>query len=210
MLKIKKSTGVMLLLAVLLSSGEVTLPAFAQGAQGSSVESFQDQGKAYEQLGRYNEAERAYSEAIKEAEKLGSQNPKLVNALDLMGHFCYDRGDYGKSALYFRRELDIVNRLTRPEDKFMIGVMKDLAKSLCYQGQMNEAEDLYRKVLETNQRILQKAEEKNQRNLVNERGAVASSLDDMAFCLRQAGESGQASVYEKQAVEIRSKLMEHN
>jgi tetratricopeptide (TPR) repeat protein len=209
MLRFKGNHGLVLLSSLLMCT--ITVPAaHAQGAQGSSVESFQAQGRAYEELGKYNEAERAYTESVREAEKLGSQNPKLISALDLMGHFCYDRGDFGKSAQYYRRELDIVSRLTRPEDKFMIEVTRNLAKSLMYQGQLNESEDLYRRVLETNQRILQKAEERNQRNLVNERGAVATSLDDMAFCLRQAGSLGQASVYEKQAVRVRSQLMESN
>jgi tetratricopeptide (TPR) repeat protein len=149
--------------------------------------------KAYKQ-GNYIEAETQFSIALKLAEELGPQDPRLGTSLNNLGMAYKTRGQFGKAELLFRRALRVYKKALGPAHPHVAAVLSNLATLYGSQGNYAEAEPLYKQALA----IAEDA-------LGPDHPDVGATLDSYADLLRKTRRYEEATAMEMRAKTIRAK-----
>ncbi len=125
--------------------------AFAQVEpwQGHMVAGVQ----AYQQ-GNYPEAEKQLVAALKEAEGLGPQDPRLATTLNNLALLYDAQGKYAEAEPLYKRALAIREQVLGPEHRSVATSLSNLAELYKAQGKYAEAEPLYKRSLAIREKAL--------------------------------------------------------
>ncbi len=148
--------------------------------------------KAYQQ-GRYTDAERSFQAAVKEAEALGPQDPRLATSLNNLAELYRLQGKYAEAEPLNKRALAIRQKALGPAHPDVANSLNNLAGLYHQQGKYNEAEPLYKRSLA----IVEKA-------LGPAHPHVATSLENYAMLLRKTNREAEAARMEAHAEAIRA------
>lgn len=80
---------------------------------------YMQDGKSAYEVGRYSEAERILSMAVKEAEKFGSYDGRLLESLKTLADFYTHRGEASIARSLIQRALRIALGTVGPDDKLV-------------------------------------------------------------------------------------------
>ena len=171
----------------------------ASFSQGILWETYNDAGmEAYKQ-GDYTKAEKLWVAALKEAEKFGTQDPRLATGLNNLGVLYKAQGKYSEAEPLCRRSLAIREKTLGPDHPDVATSLGNLAGLYRAQGKYGEAEPLYKRSLA----IYEKA-------LGPDHPDVATSLENYALLLRKTQRNAEAVEMEAHAKAIRDKHASEN
>ena len=108
----------------------------------------QSEGARLREQGKYEDARRAYEDALRVAESTGSVDSRLAQTLNNLAASCYDGGHYAEAESYYRRALDI----WKPDEsadgrRNLASLWGNLAALYAATARDNQAEPLYRKAI---------------------------------------------------------------
>jgi len=115
--------------------------------QGGRWESYNAAGVEEYQRGDYAEAEKQLAAAIKEAEGLGSQDPRLATSLNGLAGVYRAQGRYAEAEPLYRRALAIREKALGAEHPDVAQSLNNLALLYAAQGRFGEAEPLHKPAL---------------------------------------------------------------
>lgn len=151
----------------------------------------------FEHLGRADEAERLYREAlaIQEAER-GPSDLLLIHGLHSLGSLLGRQGRHDEAEATLRRAIDILTRALGPEHPRTVGSYLNLAAELSRQRRYAQADSIFRFV-----------EEVWERTRGPRHPSVAVALTSHARTLEQMGRLDQAEADVTTALEIRAESL---
>jgi serine/threonine protein kinase/Flp pilus assembly protein TadD len=154
-------------------------------------------GEVYQALGRYDQAESIYREALKLQRALwGNMNTNVADSLDRLGHELHAcRGEASESASLIMEALMIRTNLLGPVHLQVAASLDHLGGVLAYKGEMLEASRLFRQSLAMRRHLLG-----------NDRPEVVESLTVLADTVRYLNNAGEAEQYAREALTILSRL----
>ena len=104
-------------------------------------------GMVYEQQGKFEQADRAYQEAIRQDEtRMGRTAYNLVHILSIAGAFEFHRGDYARAVDYNQRALQILTAFD-PHNTNILLLRFSLAQAFEEMGDVERARRTYEDVL---------------------------------------------------------------
>ena len=120
----------------------VALWTAAASAQQTRWEKLTDAGvKAYQE-GRYAEAEKLLSDALKEAEKLGPNDPRLAASLNNLAAIYDAQGKYAEAEPLYKRSLAIREKALGPDHPDVATTLENYADLMRKTGREAEAEKM--------------------------------------------------------------------
>ncbi len=146
---------------------------------------------AYQQ-GRYADAERLLKAAMKEAERFGPEDPRLITTLDNLATVYHAQGRYEAAEPLSREARSIDGKAPRPE----VSTGGILAELSIAQGKYAEAEPLLARTL----KIREKA-------TVRDDAGIAVTLNDLGLVHYFQGKYAEAEPLLKRALEMREKAL---
>jgi tetratricopeptide (TPR) repeat protein len=129
----------------LRGTAEVAL-AYQEHPRLASWETYLDHALQLQKQGHYREAEEAYVSAMREAERLGLDDPVVARVYMNLGRLRTLQYDYSGARLAFEHSLSIAEK-TFGEDYFTAGLILNIAITYQQQRQYAAAEPLYRRAL---------------------------------------------------------------
>jgi len=102
--------------------------------------------QAYEQ-GDYDEAEKQFLRALKEAENFGEQDSRLAKSLQALATLYSLEDKHQEAVLLLQRAVAITEKGLGPEHHTLAAYLNDLAFTNTHQGKYAEAEPLYLRAL---------------------------------------------------------------
>ena len=121
----------------------VLLASTQASAQSTPWETSTAAGLEAYQQGRYGEAEKYLSAALKEAENFGPEDPRLATSLNNLAGIYVTQGKYAEAEPLYKRSLAILG----PEHPDVAASLNNLAVLYDNQGRYEEAEPLYQRAL---------------------------------------------------------------
>ena len=97
------------------------------------------------QLGRHDEIEKQFLQAITEAEKLGAADLRLASSLNDLGGLYLAQGKYALSETLCQRSLSILEKLVPADHPFLGTALNNLGQIYDNQGRYAEAEPLLKR-----------------------------------------------------------------
>ncbi|MEP6938122.1 MAG: serine/threonine-protein kinase [Rudaea sp.] len=151
--------------------------------------------RAFDRLGRYREAEPLYLEALgMQRRLLGNQHPALAATLNNLSVLRFHEDDYAGTIDFSRQAMAIWAAQGKPEHPFALISKSHLAVALRDSGDLVQAEQVGREVLDSRMR------------LEGDNGlAVSISMDDLGVTLRLSGRAADAVAMHARAQELREK-----
>src|SRR5688572_11370747 len=101
--------------ALVMSALCLFLLSVVARAQNTLWDKYTRSGTEAAERGNYDEAERNYLAAIREAEKLGPNNLYLSHSLSELGRVNYEQGKYAQAEALYKRALKIDEELQGAE-----------------------------------------------------------------------------------------------
>ncbi len=153
-------------------------------------------GWDYMTLGLFEPAERHFRRAVElRRATQGEENPETLDALNNLGSFLTEKGEYAESAALFEKLVEVQKRTLGPEHWTTLRSINNLGYSLDWQGQTEEAEKLYRTAYEGLTRVAgpRDAERLN-------------ALNNLAICLQTMGKYDEADPLFRELIDIRTAL----
>ena len=148
-----------------------------------------DEGsKAYSEQD-FAEAEKQYVAALKEAEKFGPQDARLINSLDSLASLYEAQGKWVEAEPLYQRTVAIQENLLGLEHPDVADNLNNLAIVYKAQGKYSEAEPLYKRALA----IREKANGPDHPD-------VAESLDNLAMVYKTEGNYVEAETLYKRSL----------
>lgn len=160
-------------------------------------ESYIEAGKKSFQQSRYAAAEELFSAALKEAENLGSNNPRIATSLHSLAVVYQYEGKYDQALKLYRRALEINERTLGKEHPQVAGILNDLAMLYLSQGKYAKAESLFKRAITINEKTYGK-----------ENRDLASNLNNLGLVYRAMGKNALAGTLFQRALTIREKAPE--
>ena len=160
-------------------------------------ESYIEAGKKSFQQSQYAEAEELFLAALKEAENLGSNDPRLATSLHSLAVVYQYENKYDQALNLYRKALEINERTLGKEHPQVAGILNDLAMLSLSQGKYAEAESLFKRAITINE----KAYGKENRDL-------ACNLNNLGLVYRAMGKNALAGTLFQRALTIREKAPE--
>ena len=151
--------------------------------------------KAYRQ-GNYLEAEKQLVAALKEAEGLGPQDPRLATTLNYLALVYDAQGKYADAEPLYKRSLAILENALGPEHPDVAKSLNNLALLYHHQGKYAKAEPLYMRSLAISERALGP-----------EHPQVATGLNNLAEIYRAEGRYADAEPLYQRSLAIREKAL---
>ncbi len=116
---------------------------FAQGcAQGTRWDRYIDAGTEAYQQANYAEAEKQWTDALREAEKFGPEDPRLATSLNNLGELYRLQGKYAEAEPLYQRSLAIWEKALGPEHPDVAMVLENYAGLLRETGREEEASSM--------------------------------------------------------------------
>ena len=154
--------------------------------------------KAYQQ-GHYDEAQRNFESALKEAEQFGSDDARLATSLNDLASVYKAQGKYAEAEPLHKRALAIREKALGPEHPDVAKRFNNLALLYHVQGRYAEAEAFYMLALSIDEKSLEP-----------EHPNLALRLENYAALLRETGRPDNAEELEARAKAIRAKHAQEN
>ncbi len=151
--------------------------------------------KAYRQ-GNYLEAEKQLVAALKEAEGLGPQDPRLATTLNYLALVYDAQGKYADAEPLYKRSLAILENALGPEHPDVAKSLNNLALLYHHQGKYAKAEPLYMRSLAISEKALGP-----------EHPQVATGLNNLAEIYRAEGRYADAEPLYKRSLAIDEKAL---
>lgn len=111
---------------------------------GARWDAYTQLGQEAFRYGRFIEAERALAAAIREAERLGPRDSRLVTSLTNLAALYLELGGYAEAEPLYRRALEISETMLGPEHPDVAVGLENLAIVYAAQGKDALAEPLRR------------------------------------------------------------------
>ncbi len=146
-------------------------------AQPARWETLTDEGVRAHEQGRYVEAGRLLSAALKEAENFKQNDSRVVDSLNNLAELYYTHGKYDQAEPLYKRALSIAEQVLSADDPKLARSLNNLGTLYQTQGKYVEAEPLYRRSLA----IWKQA-------LGPQNPSVATSLNNLAEPVQRSGE----------------------
>jgi tetratricopeptide (TPR) repeat protein len=110
-------------------------------------------GNTYLRLGRYDEAERLFREAVGAWERArGPDHPDLAGPLTSLALVKHERGDFDQAEAMYRRALAMKRKAHGDDHPDVVGIQSNLALLLQEKGDLDAAEPLFRRILASDRR----------------------------------------------------------
>jgi len=154
--------------------------------------------KAYEE-GCYAEAEKLLLAALKQAEKLGPNDPRLTASLNNLAGLYEDQGKDAQAEPLYQRSLAILEKSLGPDHPHIALSLNNLAALYDNQGSYTQAEPLYQQALAIREKTVGPDHPK-----------VAESLENYAALLRKMNREAEAEKLEARAKAIRDRHAQEN
>lgn len=106
------------------------------------------------QQGRYEEAEKRWTSALKKAEKFNPEDPRLATSLDELSFFYNSQLKYVEAEPLYRRLLALRETVLGPIHPEVAATLTNLAKLYQAQAKYAEAEPLYQRALAIDEKVL--------------------------------------------------------
>jgi tetratricopeptide (TPR) repeat protein len=119
---------------------------YQQSPRPASWETYLDHALQLQKEGHYRDAEEAYASAMREAERLGLDDPAVARVYMNLGRLRNLQHDYSAARMAFERSLRIAEKAFG-QDYFAAGLIMNIAITYQQQGQYGAAEPLYRRAL---------------------------------------------------------------
>jgi tetratricopeptide (TPR) repeat protein len=139
--------------------------------------------KELNEAGKQALAERCLQDALNESEKLGSSNPKLADSLQALGDLYTEKGDGVRAGNYYRRELQMRERLSGKNSTAVAQRMMSTVALFQKSGDFSTAEDYARRSVDIYQRQYDAAERTGKR-MVQESQNLTGAMSKLAEILR--------------------------
>ena len=133
----------------------------------------------------YLDAENQFQTALKEAEKLSTDDWRLTQTLSNLAEIYRIQSKYSQATLYFRRLLEINEESFGPDHPNVAAHLNNLAGNYRAQGKLVEAEPLYKRSLD----IWEK-------NLGPDNSLVLFALKNYVDLLREMGRDAEIEKYQ--------------
>ncbi|KAK0745442.1 P-loop containing nucleoside triphosphate hydrolase protein [Schizothecium vesticola] len=131
-------------------------------------------GKSFHNLGKYEEAEQMYRQALQLYQKvLGKEHPSTLGSMNNLALVLDSQGKYEEAEQMHRQALQLREKVLGKEHPSTLGSMNNLALVLDSQGKYEEAEQMHRQALQLYQKVLGK-----------EHPSTLRSKNNLAACLR--------------------------
>ena len=144
-------------------------------------------------LGRYDEAESLYREALRmKVELYGEDHLEVATSHANLGTLLYDQGSYAPARRHYQRALDVREELLPPGHPKLGKSYSHLARVLLATGGYAEAVPILRRVYAIRIAVHDP-----------DHPEVAQSLNNLAFALERTGELDEAERHYRRALEIR-------
>lgn len=148
------------------------------------------------QQGHYTEAGTHLTAALKEAERFGSEDPRLVGTLHNLGVLYEIQGRYAEAETLLKRVLAIREKTLGANHREVVRTLNSLAEVYNAQARYAEAEPLFRKALAT-----------RQKTLGQDNSDTARSLNDLGVLLYRKGKYSEAEPLLTRALAIYEKTL---
>ena len=112
-------------------------------AQPARWETLTDEGVRAHEQGRYVEAGRLLSAALKEAENFKQNDSRVVDSLNNLAELYYTHGKYDQAEPLYKRALSIAEQVLSADDPKLARSLNNLGTLYQTQGKYVEAEPLY-------------------------------------------------------------------
>ena len=166
------------------------------GAAAGSVATWDEEAQAGMQAylhGDYAAAERHLLTALRTAEEIGPEDPRLALSLNNLALVYYAQRRYDEAEPLYQRAITITERALGPDDPNLAASLGNLAELYRKQERYVEAEPLYREALGIWQQAVGFYDLQ-----------VAMWLEDCAYVLRKLDRSQEAAAMEARAMVIRA------
>jgi serine/threonine protein kinase/Tfp pilus assembly protein PilF len=186
---------------------ELMMLVLSQAAE-SVGEQFEDQplveveirsviGSTYISLGKYEEVEEHYAEALETRRRiLGNEHPSTLASIGSMGVLLYYQGKYDEAQVYYAEALETQRRVLGNEHPDTLRTINSMFVLSYYQGKYDEAQVYSAEALETRRRVLG-----------NEHPDTLNTINSMAGLLKVQGKYDEALVYSAEALETRRRVL---
>ena len=111
-------------------------------ANEASWQRYVQSGQLALQRGRHERAEKQFTAALKDAEAMGEQNPRLAITLNLLGEAYRIQGKFLKAEPLFQRALTLGEQSLGKENPEFTRIVKNYAKLHRAQGMESKADQL--------------------------------------------------------------------
>ena len=130
-------------LAIGLLPTQVAYPQFGSSSAALEWRNLLNQGKALSRQGRYFEAEQALIGALREAEGLGSNDPRIGVCLNSLAIFYQRLGNHGAAEPMFRRAVSVLEAGLGPDHPDLGKAYLNLGQSYRSQSRFEEADQAF-------------------------------------------------------------------
>ena len=152
-------------------------------------------GRAYNEAGRYSEAEPLYKRSLQIREKvLRPEHPNVATSLNNLASLYRDQGRYPEAEPLYKRSLEIWEKVLGPEHPNVATILNNLALLYRGQGRYPEAEPLFKRSLKIKEKVLGP-----------EHPNVATVIESYADLLQKMDRETEAAELEARAESIRNK-----
>ena len=154
-------------------------------------------GESFHVMGKYQEAERMYRQALELKEKVLSQeHPDTLASMNNLAVVLDKQGKYEEAEQMYRQALELKEKELVKEHPDTLGSMNNLAIVLDKQGKYEEAEQMYRQALELREKVLGK-----------EHPDTLTSMNNLANMLYKQGKYEEAEQMHRQTLELKEKVL---
>ncbi|NEQ84131.1 MAG: CHAT domain-containing protein, partial [Moorea sp. SIO2I5] len=151
----------------------------------------------YQFMGKYQQAEPLYSQALEMRRRLlGNQHPDVADSLNNLGLLYQFMGRYQQAEPLYTQSLEMRRRLLGNQHPDVAQSLNNLAGLYDSMGRYQQAEPLYTQSLEMNRLLLG-----------NQHPDVASNLNNLAALYESMGRYSEAEPLYTQALEMRRRLL---
>lgn len=181
--------------ALALSTAFISTRSEVRAGNTGTAEAYLKQAKAFEDTGRYGDAERQYQQALREALSVGQNNPRIPDVQIEVGNFYLSRNQPKKAEDLFRKALDYRIRTVGKDHPETAKIYHQIGRVYVGEGRNAEAASnfdqalgIYKRKLERDRRI----PNLNKREINLD---IAEILDDLARTTRYTQGAHVSDVY---------------
>ena len=160
-------------------------------AQDSVRLAYFDAGKIAMKNGKYDEAERLFRSAIKEADSAGKQDDIYAQSLSYLGRVYWYKAKYAEAEPLIKRAIELEEKVEGTEGTNVAAMLGSLASLYHDQGKLAEAESLFKRCL----KIEEKAFGPNHRE-------VATTVHNLARLYAAQGQFVEAEALYRRSLQI--------
>lgn len=171
----------------------ISLPVAVQG-QGASWSTHTDAGTEALKQRRYEEAERQFEEALKQAENFDPRDPRLLTSIDYLATAYLLQKKYAEAEALYRRALSLQEAVYGPEHLVVADRLMRLSDLYSQPERGSEAEPLLLRALEI-----------KEKNLGADNPSVAFTLINLAYRYGLSGRDAEAEPLNRRGLAILEK-----